>query len=77
MDAPNESLSVELTPSLHYALRQRAKDPDRPISEIVSEAIVLLLQEDAEDTAALAERANEPSRPFSDFVDDLERQRSQ
>lgn len=41
------------------------------MSELVNEAVRILLAEDAEDLAAISERRTEPTISFEDFVKDL------
>ena len=60
-------------PALHRALRIKAAETDRSLSDIVNEAVKLSLLEDAEDLAAFAERAGEPSLAFEGVVRDLKR----
>ena len=56
---------------LHRALRVKAAECDRTISDLVNEAVRLKLAEDAEDLAAFAERAHEPNVRFEDVLKDL------
>lgn len=60
-------------PALHRALRIKAAETDRSLSDIVNEAVKLSLLEDAEDLAAFEERAGEPSLAFEEVVKDLKR----
>ena len=65
--------TVYFDPELHRALRLKAAETDRSMSDLVNEAVQLSLAEDAEDLAAFEERQNEPSLPFEDVVKDLKR----
>lgn len=65
--------TVYFDPALHRALRVKAAETDRSLSDIVNEAVKLSLQEDADDLAAFDERANEPSLSFEEVVKDLKR----
>ncbi len=56
---------------LHKALRLKAAETEHSVSELVNDAVRLLLAEDAEDLAALRERADEPTLTFEAFVEDL------
>ena len=60
-------------PALHRALRVKAAETDRSLSDIVNEAVKLSLLEDAEDLAAFEERAGEPSLAFEEVVKALRR----
>jgi len=56
---------------LHRALRIKAAETERSISEIVNHAVRLSLEEDAEDLAAFRERAKEPNLSFEAVLKDL------
>jgi len=58
---------------VHRALRLKAAESDRTISELVNDAVRNSLAEDAEDLAAFEERAAEPLLKFEDVVKDLKR----
>jgi len=58
---------------LHKALRVKAAETDRTISEIVSHAVRQSLAEDAEDLAAFEARAHEPNLPFEKVLKDMKR----
>jgi predicted DNA-binding protein len=57
---------IELDPQLYEALRARAEETQRTVSDLVDEAVRLALAEDAEDLAALAERREEPDLSFDE-----------
>ena len=63
--------TIYLDSAIHRALRIKAAELDRSISDLVNEAVKLSLAEDAEDLAAFEERAQEPNLPFEDVVRDL------
>ena len=65
--------TVYFDSQIHRALRLKAAETDRSISELVNDAVRLNLAEDAEDLAAFQERANEPNLAFEDVVKDLRR----
>lgn len=65
--------TVYFDPALHRALRIKAAETDRSLSDLVNEAVKLSLVEDAEDLAAFEERAVEPDLRFEDVVKDLKR----
>lgn len=58
-------------PHLHRALRVKAAETERSLSDLVNDAIRHLLSEDAEDLEALERRAKEPSLAFEDVLKDL------
>ncbi len=65
--------TVYFDPALHRALRVKAAETDRSLSDLVNEAVKLSFVEDAEDLAAFEERAVEPDLSFEDVVKDLKR----
>ena len=65
--------TIYLDPELHRALRLKAAETERSISDLVNEAVQLSLAEDAEDLAAFTARAAEPNLPFEDVVKELRR----
>ena len=73
MATSQKRATVYFDPALHKALRLKAAETDRSLSDIVNEAVKLSLLEDAEDLAAFEERAKEPSLAFEDVIKDLRR----
>ncbi len=71
MKAASKRATVYFDPDLHRALRVKAVETDRTVSDLVNEAVRLRLAEDAEDLAAFDERANEPNLRFEDVLKDL------
>ena len=65
--------TVYFEPEIHRALRLKAAATDRSISDMVNEAVKLVLAEDAEDLAAFEERAHERSVDFESVVRSLRR----
>jgi len=65
--------TVYFDPALHKALRLKAAATERSLSDVVDEAVRVLLAEDAEDLAAIEERAAEPTVSFEAFVQELKR----
>lgn len=58
---------------LHHALRLKAADSDRSMSDLVNEAVRQSLAEDFEDLAAFADRVSEPVISFDEVVRRLKR----
>ena len=73
MNSEIKRATVYLDADLHRALRLKAAETDRSISDLVSDAIKLSLLEDVEDLDAFEERAAEPPLPFESVVKDLHR----
>ena len=65
--------TVYFDPRLHRALRLKAAETDRSVSDLVNEAVKLSLAEDAEDLATFDERQDEPNLVFEDVVKDLKK----
>ena len=65
--------TVYFDPYLHRALRLKAAETDRSISELVNEAVKAALAEDVSDIEAVEVRENEPDYAFEDVVKDLKR----
>jgi post-segregation antitoxin (ccd killing protein) len=65
--------TVYLDPDLHKALRLKAVETSRSISELVNKAIREALAEDAEDIAAFEQRAKEPLIRYDEMVKRLKR----
>jgi predicted DNA-binding protein len=73
METTQKRATVYLDPEIHRALRLKAAETDRTMSDLVNEAVTLSLAEDAEDLGAFDERASEPNLPFEDVVKELRR----
>ncbi len=63
--------TIYFDPDLHRALRLKAAATDRPVSDIVNDAVRESLAEDANDLAAFGARAAEPNLDFESVVKDL------
>lgn len=66
--------TVYLDKKLHRALRIKAADTHRSVSDIVNEAVRAALREDAEDLAAFDERAEEPVLSYEELLKELRAQ---
>ena len=73
MSTPTKRATVYFDPVLHRALRIKAAETGRSMSDLVNEAVRLSLAEDAEDLAAFEERTGEPDLPFESAVRELSR----
>ena len=65
--------TIYFDPEIHRALRLKAAETERPISELVNDAVKRSLAEDAEDLKAFQDRVREPNLAFEDVVKDLMR----
>ncbi len=63
--------TIYLDPKLHRALKIKAAQIDKTISELVNIAIKQSLGEDLEDLSAFKERKDEPNLDFQDVLKEL------
>lgn len=68
MQTTTSRATIYLDRDLHKALRLKAADTHRSISEIVSEAVRESLREDEQDLAIIAERANEKTISYEELL---------
>ena len=73
MSTTQKRATVYFDPEIHRALRLKAAEVERSVSDLVNEAVQLALAEDAEDLAAFEARAHEPNLAFEEVVKDLKR----
>jgi hypothetical protein len=72
-EAAQKRATIYFDAFLHRALRLKAAETDRSISDLVNEAVKHSLAEDADDIAAFEAREKEPDYSFEDVVKDLKR----
>jgi hypothetical protein len=72
-ESTQKRATVYFESHLHRALRLKAAETDRSISELVNDAVKEALAEDAEDLAAFEDRASEPDLRFEDVLKDLKK----
>jgi len=65
--------TIYFDPALHKALRLKAVETSRSVSDLVNEAVRETLSEDAEDLAAFDERAGEPLISYEEMVKRLKK----
>jgi len=63
--------TIYLDPDLHKALRLKAVETERSISDLVNEAVKNALIEDSIDLKAFEERKNEPVFSFEEVLKKL------
>jgi hypothetical protein len=68
MPIQRKRATVYFDPHLHRALRVKAAETERSLSELVNAAVRGTLAEDAEDLAAFKERAREPNLALKRFM---------
>ena len=65
--------TIYLESELHKALKLKAAETSRSISDLVNNAVRETLSEDAEDVLAFEERAGEPLISYDEMVKRLKR----
>lgn len=63
--------TIYFDPVIHQALKVKAVTSQTSISEIVDEAVRLLMREDEEDLAAFEDRMREPEISYDALLKDL------
>lgn len=65
--------TIYLDPTLHQALRLKALETSRSMSDIINEALKETLSDDADDLAAFDERADETLISYEQMVKRLKK----
>jgi len=63
--------TIYFKPGLHRALRIKAADTQRSVSDLVNDAVQMALREDEEDLSVFDERAKEPTVTYEALLKDL------
>ena len=63
--------TVYFEPTIYQALKMRAASSDTSVSELIDDAIRLLMCEEQEDLADISERSNEPEVTYEYFFNEL------
>lgn len=72
MSTLSKRSTVYFEPAIHNALKLRALSSDSSVSELIDEAVRLLMREDQEDLAAIKHRADEPEISYEELLNALE-----
>jgi hypothetical protein len=72
-ESQQKRATVYFDPYLHRALRLKAAETDRSVSDLVNEAVQSALAEDADDIEAFNVREKEADYSFEHVVKDLKR----
>ena len=67
----NKRSTIYFDPELHKALRIKAVQTERSISDLVNDAVRQALREDQEDLAAFEKRAAEPTITYEALLKSL------
>ena len=73
MATPAKRATIYLDPIVHKALKLKAVETSRSVSDLVNQAVRESLAEDAEDLAAFEERAKEPLLSYDEMVKRLKK----
>ncbi|MDF1763682.1 MAG: hypothetical protein P1U57_09750 [Oleibacter sp.] len=65
--------TIYFEPAIHQALKVKAASSQVSISELIDEAVRLLMSEDQEDLAAFSERENEKEISYEALLNDLKK----
>ena len=71
MSAPAKRSTIYLDPELHRALRLKALNTGRSMTDLVNEAIRMAFREDQDDLSALDVRVKEPEMTYEALLKDL------
>ena len=71
MSGPAKRSTIYLDPELHRALRLKALDTGRSMTDFVNEAVRMAFREDQEDLSAFDERVKEPEMTYEALLKDL------
>lgn len=73
MATPAKRSTIYIDPELHKALKLKAFETSRSVSELVNRAVRASLAEDLEDLAAFEERKSEPLISYDDMLKRLKK----
>ncbi|MDP6537874.1 MAG: CopG family transcriptional regulator [Gammaproteobacteria bacterium] len=73
MSELSKRATVYFDPALHQALRVRAALSNQSLSELVDEAVRLLMVEDQQDLATYADRVAETEISYEAMLEDLKK----
>lgn len=68
MATPAKRATVYLDPIIHKALKLKALETSRSVSDLVNQAVREALAEDAEDLSAFEQRADDPLVSYDEMV---------
>ena len=69
----NTRATVYLNAKVYRAIKVKAAQSDRTISDLVNESLLLSLKEDEADLETYDKRAKEPSRGLEEILKDLKK----
>lgn len=72
MSTLSKRSTVYFEPSIHNALKLKTASSNTSVSELIDEAVRLLMREDQEDLTAVRQRANKPEISYEELLNSLE-----
>ena len=73
MSSLSKRSTIYFEPAIHQALKLKAASSHVSISELIDEAVRLLMREDQEDLAAFSDRVNEPEISYEALINNLKK----
>ena len=73
MSSLSKRSTVYFEPSIHQALKMKAASAHLSLSELVDEAVRLLMSEDEDDLSAISDRADEKEISYEALLKDLKK----
>ena len=73
MSALSKRSTIYFEPAIHQALKLKAASSNVSVSELIDEAVRLLMREDQEDLSAFSDRVNEPEISYEALINDLKK----
>ena len=73
MSSLSKRSTIYFDPAIHGALKLKAASTDTSLSELVDEAVRLLMREDQEDLEAISGRVSEPVISYEVLLNDLKK----
>jgi phosphate uptake regulator len=73
MSSLSKRSTIYFEPRIHQALKVKAASSHVSVSELVDEAVRLLMSDDQEDLAAFSERENEKDISYEALLNDLKK----
>jgi len=73
MSVLSKRSTVYFEPHIHQALKMRAASTHVSVSELIDEAVRLLMREDQDDLKAVSNRASEEEVSYEELLNDLKK----
>lgn len=73
MSSLSKRSTIYFEPSIHQALKMKAASSHLSLSELVDEAVRLLMSEDEDDLSAISDRADEKEISYEALLKDLKK----